>query len=295
MCVARGPLVGMTDDPSARRAGITAMVGGGAIMYVGTALATALFGVLGPAGVTLARQIVMALAHGGLALRHPVRPTRHQVLLAMLFGAALATMNLTFYMAVARIGLGLAVTLEFVGPIAVAVLGFRTRLAAVCTAITALGVIGLARPTATTDWLGITFALLAAASWAGYIYANKAVGASLPGFTGSAIGAVTSIVLIAPLALPFVDWSGVTLQVIGLAALVGLLASAIPYACDLYSLRRLDAPLYASLLGLYPVLACLIGVVMLGEQFGLIELASIVAIIGAGAVVVRASAARNRA
>lgn len=270
------------------------MLGAGAIMYVGTAMATTLFSVLGPAGVTLARQVVMLITHGSLALARPVRPTGRQVLLSMGFGAALACMNLTFYLAIARIPLGTAVTLEFLGPIAVAVLGFRTRLAALCSLVTALGVIGLARPTGTADTTGILFALAAAVAWAAYIHANQAVGKRLPGFTGSAIAAATSVTLVLPFALPGIVWSEVTWQVIGLAALVGLLSSAIPYALDTFSLRRLSAPLYASLLGSYPILATLSGVILLGDAIGLIEVVATVAIVAAGVTVVRADRAGRR-
>ncbi|WP_226344278.1 EamA family transporter [Agilicoccus flavus] len=277
----------MNDDSTSRRAGITALVAGGASQYVGAALAVTLFPLLGPAGVTLARQLVLLVVHGGLALRRPVRPTPRQLFLAAVFGVVLTSMNLAIYAAIDRIGLGTAVTLEFVGPIAVAVLGHRTRRTAVCSAVTALGVVALARPTATTDWLGVALALWAAASWAAYIYANRAVGRSLPGFTGSALAALTSVVLIAPVALPRLDSSLVTPGVVGLAIVVGVLTSAVPYALDTFSLRRLDASLYASLLGLYPVLACVAGVVLLGESVGPVEVVATASIVASNAVVVR--------
>lgn len=280
-------LVGMTDLTTSRRAGITALVAGGASQYVGAALAVTLFPVLGPAGITLARQLVMALVHGALSVRRFVRPTRRQILLSMLFGVVLTSMNLSIYAAIERIGLGTAVTLEFVGPVAVAVLGHRTRRTALCTAVTALGVVALARPTATTDWLGVGLALWAAASWAAYIYATRTVGRSLPGFTGSAIAAVTSVALIAPVALPNLDLSLLTPGVLALAAVVGLLTSAVPYALDLFSLRRIEASLYASLLGLYPVLACAAGVVLLDESAGWIEALATLAIVGSNLVAVR--------
>lgn len=169
----------MTQDTS-RRDGMGAMLVGGVSQYVGAALAASLFGVLGAAGITLARQLVTLAVHGSLCLRDPRRPTARQVGLSAAFGIVIVTMNLSLYLSIERIGLGTAVTLEFLGPIAVAVLGHRTRLAAACTAVTALGVVGLARPTATTDWLGIGLALLAAASWAGYILANRPRGGRVP-------------------------------------------------------------------------------------------------------------------
>src|SRR6202451_4458808 len=171
---------------SRRLPGIALMTGSAASNQVGAATAALAFPVLGPAGVVAVRQRV---AGAGVLIVVPPRFTsftreqwRPVVALALIF----ATMNLSLYLAIDRIGLGLAVTLEFLGPLSVALLASRRAIDLGCALIAGGAAIVLARPQPSTDYAGIVLALLAAACWAGYILVNRVVGTRLPGAQGPA-------------------------------------------------------------------------------------------------------------
>ena len=178
-----------------RLTGIALMTGSAAANQLGAATAALAFPVLGPAGVVAIRQWV-----AGAVLLTTVRPrftsfTRAQwrpvVALALIF----ATMNLSLYLAIDRIGLGLAVTLEFLGPLSVALLASRRAIDWGCALVAGTAVVVLARPQPSTDYAGIGLAMLAAACWAGYILVNRVVGARLPGSQGPAAAASLSALL----------------------------------------------------------------------------------------------------
>src|SRR5580692_5580182 len=171
--------------PAARQhdqlAGVALMTGSALSVQLGAATAALAFPVLGPAGVVAIRQWV-----AGAVLLSSVRPkfrsfTRRQWRPVLALALIFAVMNLSLYVAIDTIGLGLAVTLEFLGPLAVALLASRRAVDLGCALAAAAAVVVLARPQPTTDYAGIGLALLAAACWAGYILVNRVVGERLPG------------------------------------------------------------------------------------------------------------------
>lgn len=180
------------------------MVGSGLSNQTGAAIGSLGFPVLGPVGVVAVRQYVAAvvlMAVGRPRLRTftwgqwwPV------VLLALVFG----TMNLSLYTAIDRIGLGLAVTLEFLGPLSIALAASRRRVDACCAVIAAAGVVTLMRPRPSADFLGMGLGLLAAGCWASYILLNRTVGRRIPGAAGSAAAAGLSAVLFLPVGVAVV-------------------------------------------------------------------------------------------
>ncbi|HET6859734.1 MAG TPA: EamA family transporter, partial [Streptomyces sp.] len=174
---------------SSRRSGVALMVGSGLSNQMGASVGALAFPVIGPVGVVAVRQWVAAvvlLSAGRPKLRAFTAAQWRPVLgLAVVF----ATMNLTLYMAIDRIGLGLAVTLEFLGPLAVALAASRRRIDLACASAAAAGVLVLTRPQASTDYLGIGLALTAAVCWGCYILLNRTVGRRLPGLEGSAAAA----------------------------------------------------------------------------------------------------------
>src|SRR6202041_14668 len=183
---------------SIRFSGIALMTGSAASSQLGAATAALAFPALGPAGVVAVRQWV-----AGIVLLITVRPkfasfTRAQwrpvVALALIF----ALMNLSLYTAIDRIGLGLAVTLEFLGPLSVALLASRRVLDLGCALLAGAAAVVLARPQPSTDYTGIALAVLAAACWAGYILVNRVVGTRLPGAQGPAAAASGSALLDVP-------------------------------------------------------------------------------------------------
>src|ERR1700722_633629 len=184
-----------------RLTGIALMTGSAASNQFGAATAAVAFPVLGPAGVVAVRQWV-----AGVLLVATVRPkfasfTWRQwgpvLALALIF----ATMNLSLYTAIDTIGLGLAVTLEFLGPLSVALLASRRVLDLGCALVAGAAAVVLARPQPSTDYAGIALAVLAATCWAGYILVNRVVGARLPGAQGPAAAASISAVLYVPIGI----------------------------------------------------------------------------------------------
>ena len=174
---------------SGRSAGVAMMLASGLSNQVGAALGALAFPVIGPAGVVAVRQWVAGVAL--LALGRPrVRSyTWRQWWPVLSLAVVFATMNLSLYTAIDRIGLGLAVTLEFLGPLSVALASSRRRVDLGCALLAGAAVVVLARPEPTTDYLGIALGLLAAVCWACYILLNRVIGRRLPGAEGPAAAA----------------------------------------------------------------------------------------------------------
>ena len=194
-----------------------------------------------------------------------------------------ATMNLTLYAAIQRIGLGLAVTLEFLGPLAVALLSCRTRTGAVCGVAAGVGVVAITQPEASTDYVGVGLALVAAASWAAYIGLNRSVGRRIPGVQGTATATGVSATLILPAGLVvFLTHPPEAFAVLG-AVGAGVLASVVPYLADLTVLRRVPAHLFGVLMSINPVFAALIGALALHEALGILHWVGTALIVGANA------------
>jgi inner membrane transporter RhtA len=200
--------------------------------------------------------------------------------LAAVFG----TMNLTLYSAVDRIGLGLAMALEFLGPLAVVVAGSRRPRDLACALAAAAAVVVLTRPTPSTDYVGIGLALAAAACWACYILLNRTVGRRLPGLEGSAAAATVSALAYVPVGV-LVFWQHpVTLVALACALTAGLLSSAVPLLADMLALRRVPAHFFGIFMSINPVLAALVGLVVLGERLDLPAWLAIMVIVCANAV-----------
>lgn len=250
---------------------------------IGAASGSLAFPGMGPVGVVAVRQLIAAAV-----LLPIVRPrfwslTRHQwwpvLLLALVFG----TMNLGLYAAIERVGLGLAVTLEFLGPLSVALLGSRSKGSALCAVAAGIGVVAITQPKPSTDYFGIGLALVAACSWAAYILLNRTVGRRIPGVQGTATATGVSAALFLPVALViFVRNPPDTFTVL-CAVAAGVLASVVPYIADLVTLRRIPPNLFGILMSINPVFAAIIGVVALHEELGPLQWAGIILIVAANA------------
>lgn len=267
-----------------RLAGAVTMLGSGLSSQVGAAVGSFAFPVLGPAGVVAVRQLVAAivlLCVGRPRLRSFTwRQWRPVLLLALVF----AVMNLSLYTAIDRVGLGLAVTLEFLGPLAVALAGSRRRTDLGCAAIAAAGVLVLMRPQPTTDYLGLGLALLAALCWAAYILLNRVIGQRIAGAQGSAAAAGISGAIYLPIGVAIFARHPPTAAAFGCAMAAGILSSAVPYLADLFILRRVPAQAFGLFMSVNPVMAALVGMVLLGQELAWIEWASIGVIVGANVI-----------
>jgi inner membrane transporter RhtA len=232
----------------------------------GSALATTLFDRIGPGGA-----VSLRLVSASIVLVAIWRPqwrgrTRRELLLAATFGVVLAGMNLSFYHALKRIPLGIAVTIEFVGPLAVALGGSRRLKDLVWVALAAVGILALTRGgTHGLDGLGVALALLAGCLWACYILLNARVGRAFEGGTGLALSMCVASLACLPAGV--IEGGGHLLEPhsLALGALVGMLSSAIPYSFELEALRRIATSVFGVLMSLEPAIAALAGFVVLGQ------------------------------
>jgi inner membrane transporter RhtA len=277
--------------------GVATMIASGGSNQIGAAIGARAFGSIGPAGVVAVRQFVAAAVLLPVARPDIRRFTWGQWWPTLLLGLVFATMNLSLYTAVDRIGLGLAVTLEFLGPLAVALIGSRTRLDLLCAAGAGAGVYVLVGPGATSDYLGVGLGLLAAACWAAYILLNRLLGTRLPGLQAPAAATAVSATLYLPVAACLVAQGRVNGAGLLYAVGAGVLSSVVPYAADLIALRRVPARFFGLVMSVHPVLAALAGWLILGQLLTLHEWVGIVIVITANAVAVtglgRAGAVRG--
>lgn len=235
----------------------------------GSSLAGLLIPVVGSSVVVAARQIVMVCVL--LPFSRPKLSTLswRRVWPALVLGVVLAVMNVTFYMAVGVLGLGVAATIEFLGPFGLALATSRRPLDFLCATVAAGGVFLLTWSDGTLSLPGIALALTAAAAWAAYILLTRRVATEFPGFEGITIASLMSLALVVPLALFTVDFGRLNWGVIGLLAVIGVLSSAFPYTVDTYILRRITPRLYSIITSFGPVIAAVFGALVLGETFTL--------------------------
>lgn len=234
-------------------------------VQLGAALSTGLFDAVTPAGTAWLR-----LSFAGAVLLVACRPrvaalgaeARRSVLL---LGVASAVMTLAFIEAVARVPLGVAVAVEFLGPLGVAAVRSPRRSALAWPALALAGVLALTEPwTGEMDLAGVLFAALAAGGWAAYVLLTQQVGAALPGLQGLASSITVAALLATPVGAP-AALAGLTpliaLQCLGLAVLLPLL----PYALELQALRRMSASAFGTLMAVEPAIAVLVGAVVLTQ------------------------------
>lgn len=269
-----------------RARGLVTMLTSGASNQAGAAVGALAFPTIGPAGVVAVRQLVAAAV-----LLPTVRPalgrfTWPQWWPVLLLGVVFATMNLSLYTAVDRIGLGLAVTLEFLGPLAVALAGSRRLLDLACAVGAAAGVYVLVLPGPSTDLVGVGLALVAAACWASYILLNRLVGRRLPGLQATAAASGVSALLYLPVAGFLLLIGPVAAGPLLFAVAAGMLSSVVPFALDLTALRIVPARFFSIFMSVHPVLATLAGLAILHQVPAVHEAVGIGIVVGSNIVAV---------
>ena len=270
-----------------RVAGVALMLASSSASQTGAGIGALAFPVLGPVGVVAVRQWV-----AGVILLVVGRPrlwafTRRQWLPIVLLAGVFAAMNLSLYTAVARVGLGLAVTLEFLGPLSVALVGgfaAAGRRTVGCALLAAVGVVVLTRPQPTTDVLGIGLGLTAALCWAGYILLNRTLGQRLPGVEGSAAAGALSALVYVPIGIGTLIAHPPTAIALACAAAAGVLSSVVPMVADLLALRRVPAHAFGIFMSVNPLLAATVGAVLLAEALGPLDWVAIGLIVTVNAV-----------
>ncbi len=275
-----------------------------ASVQVGAALARHLFARVGPTGMVslrlvFAALILVAVARPALTAFDPRGRPRREIAALLGYAAVLAAMNWSFYEAIDRIPLGIAVTFEFLGPLGVALVGSavgspggipRGPLARLrdlsWAALAAAGVVllggfgdgsggGGGGAGGAIDPVGIALALLAGAFWAAYILLSAQVGRAGAGLRPLAVALVLSALAVTPAGV-LTAGTALLAPVVLLGGLgVALLSSALPYALELTALRRMSPSAFGVMMSLEPAAAALAGLVILGESLGPVEVLAI--------------------
>lgn len=231
----------------------------------GAGIAKSLFDEVDPTTIVWLRLLTSAVLL--VVFARPVlrRRSRQDWLIVVGFGVSLGLMNWAIYQAFARIPLGIAVTIEFVGPLTLAVFGSRRLRDLAWVGLAAIGVLLLGFEKSDLNLAGVLFALLAGAAWAAYILLSVQTGRRWAGFDGLAVASVVAALLLTPFALGAAGESLGDARVLLLGAAIGLLSSVIPYSCELVALRSLRPAVFGILMSLEPAAAALAGIVVLGE------------------------------
>ncbi|HEX5224825.1 MAG TPA: EamA family transporter [Solirubrobacteraceae bacterium] len=268
------------------------VIGAIASVQFGAAIAATLFSRVGPGGAVLLRLASASIVLGALWRPRVRDRSGRQLRLAFLFGAILAGMNLTFYEALDRIPLGIAVAVEFVGPLTVAVLGSRRRLDLVWIVLAAAGIVALTRGRAHgLDALGLLYALLAGALWGCYIVVNARIGRAFEGASGLTLAMWVAALIAVPFGIADAGGHLLHAHSLLLGAAVGVLSSAIPYSFELEALRRIAQHVFGVLMSLEPAVAALAGFVVLGQSLSARALLGITLVIVASAGAARGARA----
>ncbi|PJJ54257.1 inner membrane transporter RhtA [Mumia flava] len=259
---------------------------------LGAAVAVALFPAVGAAGA-----VALRLGFSALVLlvvcRPRLRHDRGDWSVAAGFGAGIVAMNVCFYQAIERIPLGLAVTIELLGPLTLSVVLDRRARAYALGALALAGVVLIGAPGVGGgeggDWdpLGVAFALGAGAGWVVYILTSASAGRRFARGEGLALGMAVGALVSLPLGLTVAGPRLLEPSVLALGAAVALLSTALPYALEMAALRRIRASVFAMLMSLSPAIAALVGFVVLGQELSGLDAAGIALVAGASAAAAR--------
>ena len=256
-------------------------------LQVGAAFAVTLFDELGAGGAAFLR-----LALAALVLWAIWRPRlTGRLRLAAAFGVALGLMNWSIYEAMARIPLAVAVTIEFAGPLLVAVIGSRRPLDGLWVLLAAGGIVILADPGGgSVDAAGVAFALAAAACWMAFIFLGQRTAEAFAGGSGLALAMAVGALVVLPAGLAQGGTALAEPDLLGAALVVALASSVLPYTLELEALRRLPTAVFGVLLSLEPAVAALAGFAVLGQALGARALVAVgmVVVASAGAASVSA-------
>ncbi len=256
----------------------------------GGAIAATLVPVIGAAG-----SVVLRLGIGAVVLLAVARPTLrgHSASAwrtVVLFGLVLGAMNWSFYASLDRLHIGVAVTIEFIGPLTLAAVQSRRVRDLLAVAAAAAGILlisqALTVPWGDLDLIGIGLALLAGTFWAGYIVLSQRTGAAFPGLNGLALAMIVALALVLPFGIWSVPlWTG---DVLLKGAAVAILSSVLPYSLELLALRQLSQRVFGILLSLEPAVAALAGLIVLGQRLTPTQLVGMALVVVASGLVMGA-------
>lgn len=264
---------------------ITAIVS----VQVGAAFSKSLFDEVSPTVMVWLRLATSTVVLLAVARPRVTGRTREDWTVVLAFGAALAMMNWSIYQAIARLPLGVAVSIELLGPLTLALVLSRRAQDLLWVLLAALGVAMLGFDDGGLTVAGVAFALLAAASWAAYILLSAGTGRRWPGLSGLALASVVGAVALAPAAVVSGGSDLVSPVVLGTGLVVGLLSSVVPYSLEMSALRTMPPKVFGILMSLEPAAAALAGLVLLGEVLGALEWLAISCVVVASVGVTRSA------
>lgn len=258
-------------------------------VQVGAAIAKDLFHLVPPTALVWLRLFTSAVIL--LIMARPRLPghSRRDWLIVLGFGVSLMTMNWAIYQSFARIPLGVAVTIEFVGPLTLAVVGSRRARDLAWAVLAGLGVALLGFEPGGLNLAGVAFALVAGAAWAAYILLSAQTGRRWPGLDGLAVASVVATLLLAPFAVSSAGSGLLDPRILALGAAVGMLSSVIPYSLEMTALRTIRPALFGILMSLEPAAAALAGVVVLQEFLTPVQLLAMACVVVASVGATRSS------
>lgn len=233
-----------------------------------------LFPVIGIAGTSTLRLCFAAFLM--LVIFRPWRTTftREMKKSLLFYGVSLGLMNFSFYFALQRIPLGIAVALEFIGPLSVAIFSSKRKMDYLWVLLAATGIYLLLPNTSTNGSLdpwGILLALTAGAFWAFYIIFGKKAGSELKGEVAASMGMFVAAIIILPFGLLMDGEKMFNVNALPLALMVGAFGSALPYSLEMFALKKIDAKTFGVLMSLEPALASLMGFLFLSESLTLLQ------------------------
>lgn len=255
-----------------------------ASIQMGAALAKQLFPVVGPIAATTLRLFFATLVLFCIWRPWRGKLNRRDAIAISLYGVSLGLMNLLFYLALDRIPLGIAVALEFIGPLSVALLASRRYwdLFWVLLAIAGIYlVMPLQQASGNLDPLGVFLALGAGVCWAAYIIFGQKAGSSLGGGRVTALGMFVAALIVLPVGMVYGELGSIDMDIMPFALAVAILSSALPYSLEMISLKRLPAKTFGILMSIEPALAALSGMMFLGETLSPMQWLAVTCIIAA--------------
>ena len=238
-------------------------------IQLGAAVAIELFPVLGPVGVASLRLAFSAVLLAAVTRRTIGRSARRHLPSLLLYGAILGTMNLCFYGAIARIPLGIAVAIEFVGPLGLAAIMSRRPRDFAWIALAVFGIVLLTPQIGTElDPLGVALAGAAGLCWAGFAVMSQRVGRAVPGNAGLAMAMVVAALIVLPVELAVGSFGRLDFGLLVAALAVAILSTALPLSLEFEALRRMSARSYGILVTMEPAVAATVGAILLGQAMG---------------------------
>jgi inner membrane transporter RhtA len=274
--------------PSGRAASVALVLLAAISIQSGAAVAISLFDRVGPAGAVLLRNALAVPVLFALWKPRIAERSASDLRLALAFGVALGLMNLSIYAAIDRLPLGVAITVEALGPLGVVVFTGRGPLSLLWAGLAGLGVVALAGPFGgSLDGLGLVFASLAACAWAAYILLGKRLGRVYPGASGLTIGVAIAALIQLPTGIASGGADLVAPEVLAVALVVAALSTVVPYAAEIEALRRLPAATFGVLMSLEPAVAALIGLIALDQGLDTGEVIGITLVVAASVGAIR--------